>query len=149
MKMLFLLSCLIFLPFISNAQCEDLKLLVKEYKNDQYRSKVSNAGTKLILTQILKQAIGKSAGIITGTLNPSSINTPYDSFMRSLERIRKISSEEVVNWDRFSSELENLILAAEGVEIEKQFGNDKACYNDIHFIVKTYVLIMERAKKIQ
>ena len=109
----------------------------------------SNAATKVLLTQILKQIAGKSAGIITGIVNPSTINTPYDAFIASLERICKISNERPFDWESFNLELENLQIAAEGVEIEKHFGNNNDCYNDLKFIVDTHVLIGESAKKLQ
>src|SRR5690554_4329003 len=108
MKKLLIFSCILILPCISNAQCNDVKLLVKEYKNNKYKSLASNAATKVLLTQILKQIAGKSAGIITGIVNPSTINTPYDAFIASLERICKISNERPFDWESFNLELENL-----------------------------------------
>lgn len=147
MKPKLIIIMLVFLvPVFAGAQCDDLDQMVRDYQTENYKSKAGQAATKAILTQILKQVIGKAAGVVTGVLTPTMIGTPYDAFINSLKRINNIASQQNIDWNKYTKELEQLKSEANGVKIEKIFGNNQKCYNNLDYIVSTFEAIKSRSQ---
>ncbi|GAA4439742.1 hypothetical protein GCM10023188_36280 [Pontibacter saemangeumensis] len=137
------------LNFSCSTNCKELNTIVNNFKTSYYRSKAENFARKQALTQMLKwgaitaaastgasevikQVIGRSAGVVVGILYPSDIGTNSLAYGKSLDRINKlISVEGSLDAGKIKYELDNLRIAAEGIKIEQEWGNKKECYSQL------------------
>lgn len=138
------------IDFVCSSDCKELNTIVNNFKSAYYKNKAFNFAKKQVLTQILKwgaitaaaasgaakevtkQVIGRAASGVVGVLYPTDISTKTQLYGKVLNRINDlISEEEGIDHSKIRRELENLKIAAEGIRIEKEWGNKNECYSQL------------------
>jgi hypothetical protein len=109
--------------------CEEVQLLVEKYEVPP----IVEAGTEFSLNQLISNYFGAVPRLISRIISPSKISTPRDQYFESMKNIEKLVFSEYetdkVPRTEIKKELENLMIAEEGIIVTSGFKPDSECYN--------------------
>tara|TARA_R110002051_G_C8758443_1_gene501258 strand:- start:3905 stop:4675 length:771 start_codon:yes stop_codon:yes gene_type:complete len=124
---------LILLIIISNTlktysqNCNEINQLA-----DNFNKPLINKGVDMAFEQAIKYFLGNATYLLHKSISPSKIDSPKDQYAMSLNELRTLMNDHQKSNEetkiKIKKELENLLLAEDGLIIENGYKVNSECY---------------------
>ncbi|WP_417372221.1 hypothetical protein [Gelidibacter japonicus] len=134
MKKVFLMFCLLAInySYAQKQNCDDIKKALLEFKTAQLDEKINKGILKKGAFEALKLVIGRAATPISAFFSmPLRETTGRDAYWSAFKDIRKITNKSKLDDKKLKKALKDLKDAQNWILLERDFGEDENCYQNL------------------